>query len=306
MIRQELATRPGRPQAKASGQPWRARGRGRPRGALRAGRDRYRPGPRARGNGLLTPRIEAGERLYREGDVEIGGRVRAGSPSTASTPATCAPSATRRVARPAARAAGGRPRFARAMPSGASRAWTTCRRSRRPRRSCPPPLLAGAAAPGREVEPAGEHAWSRSTCATRSATSPTSQAGNRLQGPDAARRRRRLLQGDDRPARGDRPAARAGRDPRRRGARVHLRRRVADRLGCGFVPARKPASCRGRRSRRCTSSSTAPTACRWHADALGKGSRVIVHDDVLATGGTARAKTELVEQLGGGSWASSS
>ena len=30
-----------------------------------------------------------------------------------------------------------------------------------------------------------------------------------------------------------------------------------------------------------------------------KGTRVIVHDDVLATGGTARAKTELVEQLGG-------
>ena len=36
-----------------------------------------------------------------------------------------------------------------------------------------------------------------------------------------------------------------------------------------------------------------------HADAISKGTRVIVHDDVLATGGTARAKTELVEQLGG-------
>jgi len=36
-----------------------------------------------------------------------------------------------------------------------------------------------------------------------------------------------------------------------------------------------------------------------HADAIGKGARVIVHDDVLATGGTARAKTELVEELGG-------
>ncbi|MEP7225031.1 MAG: adenine phosphoribosyltransferase, partial [Actinomycetota bacterium] len=36
-----------------------------------------------------------------------------------------------------------------------------------------------------------------------------------------------------------------------------------------------------------------------HADAIGKGARVIVHDDVLATGGTAKAKTELVEQLGG-------
>jgi adenine phosphoribosyltransferase len=36
-----------------------------------------------------------------------------------------------------------------------------------------------------------------------------------------------------------------------------------------------------------------------HADAIRPGMRVIVHDDVLATGGTAKAKTELVEQLGG-------
>ena len=36
-----------------------------------------------------------------------------------------------------------------------------------------------------------------------------------------------------------------------------------------------------------------------HADAIGKGARVIIHDDVLATGGTAKAKIELVEKLGG-------
>ena len=36
-----------------------------------------------------------------------------------------------------------------------------------------------------------------------------------------------------------------------------------------------------------------------HVDAIQKGDRVLIHDDVLATGGTAKAVCELVEQLGG-------
>ena len=40
-------------------------------------------------------------------------------------------------------------------------------------------------------------------------------------------------------------------------------------------------------------------ALEIHADAIAPGARVIVLDDVLATGGTARAKVELVERLGG-------
>jgi adenine phosphoribosyltransferase len=36
-----------------------------------------------------------------------------------------------------------------------------------------------------------------------------------------------------------------------------------------------------------------------HADAIASGARVLIHDDLLATGGTARAKIDLVEQLGG-------
>ena len=36
-----------------------------------------------------------------------------------------------------------------------------------------------------------------------------------------------------------------------------------------------------------------------HTDAIQKGDRVLIHDDVLATGGTAKAVCELVEQLGG-------
>jgi adenine phosphoribosyltransferase len=39
-------------------------------------------------------------------------------------------------------------------------------------------------------------------------------------------------------------------------------------------------------------------ALEMHVDALPKGARVLVHDDLLATGGTAKAKIELIEQLG--------
>ena len=53
------------------------------------------------------------------------------------------------------------------------------------------------------------------------------------------------------------------------------------------------------RRARSTRSSTASDSLEVHADAIGTGARVLVHDDVLATGGTAEAKVELVEQLGG-------
>ena len=40
-------------------------------------------------------------------------------------------------------------------------------------------------------------------------------------------------------------------------------------------------------------------ALELHADAITSGARVLIHDDLLATGGTAKAKVDLVEQLGG-------
>ena len=43
----------------------------------------------------------------------------------------------------------------------------------------------------------------------------------------------------------------------------------------------------------------ATDALEVHSDAVAAGARVLVHDDLLATGGTARALCELVEQLGG-------
>ena len=39
-------------------------------------------------------------------------------------------------------------------------------------------------------------------------------------------------------------------------------------------------------------------ALEMHVDAVPKGARVLVHDDLLATGGTAKAKIDLIEQLG--------
>ena len=74
---------------------------------------------------------------------------------------------------------------------------------------------------------------------------------------------------------------------------------LADRLGCGFVPARKPGKLPWDTVEATYDLEYGTDSLQVHADAISKGTRVIVHDDVLATGGTARAKTELVEQLGG-------
>lgn len=73
---------------------------------------------------------------------------------------------------------------------------------------------------------------------------------------------------------------------------------IADRLGVGFVPARKP----GKLPKQTVSAEYALEygldALEVHADALGGGARVLVHDDLLATGGTAAALCELITGLG--------
>jgi adenine phosphoribosyltransferase len=74
---------------------------------------------------------------------------------------------------------------------------------------------------------------------------------------------------------------------------------LADRLGCGFVPARKPGKLPWQTVEATYELEYGTDSLQVHADAMGEGTRVIVHDDVLATGGTAKAKTELVERLGG-------
>jgi adenine phosphoribosyltransferase len=74
---------------------------------------------------------------------------------------------------------------------------------------------------------------------------------------------------------------------------------LADRLGCGFVPARKPGKLPWSTVEATYELEYGTDSLQVHEDAISESARVIVHDDVLATGGTAKAKTELVEQLGG-------
>lgn len=74
---------------------------------------------------------------------------------------------------------------------------------------------------------------------------------------------------------------------------------VARQIGAGFVPARKP----GKLPHDTVSAEYileyGVDALEMHADALAGGARVLVHDDLLATGGTAKALCELVERAGG-------
>jgi len=70
-------------------------------------------------------------------------------------------------------------------------------------------------------------------------------------------------------------------------------------LGCGFVTARKPGKLPWRTVEATYDLEYGTDRLQIHEDAVGAGQRVIVLDDVLATGGTARAKCELVERVGG-------
>ena len=74
---------------------------------------------------------------------------------------------------------------------------------------------------------------------------------------------------------------------------------LACRLGAGFVAARKPGKLPWRTVAAKYALEYGFDSLEVHADAIQKGQRVLIHDDVLATGGTAKATVELVEQLGG-------
>ena len=74
---------------------------------------------------------------------------------------------------------------------------------------------------------------------------------------------------------------------------------VADRLGAGFAPVRKPGKLPSACARESYALEYGTDTLEIHEDAVKPGQRVLIVDDLLATGGTARATAGLVKRLGG-------
>jgi adenine phosphoribosyltransferase len=74
---------------------------------------------------------------------------------------------------------------------------------------------------------------------------------------------------------------------------------LAYHLGTGFVPVRKPRKLPAECASISYDLEYGQDTLEIHRDAIGDGHRVLIADDLLATGGTARAVVDLVEQLGG-------
>lgn len=74
---------------------------------------------------------------------------------------------------------------------------------------------------------------------------------------------------------------------------------LAYHLNAGFVPVRKPKKLPAAKVSVSYDLEYGQDTLEMHRDAVGEGHRVLIVDDLLATGGTAKAVVELVEQLGG-------
>ena len=74
---------------------------------------------------------------------------------------------------------------------------------------------------------------------------------------------------------------------------------VADRIGAGFVPVRKVGKLPSATIRADYALEYGTDSLEMHNDAVERGQKVLIVDDLLATGGTARATVNLVRQLGG-------
>jgi adenine phosphoribosyltransferase len=74
---------------------------------------------------------------------------------------------------------------------------------------------------------------------------------------------------------------------------------LASRLNCGFVPIRKPGKLPAATSRVDYALEYGQDTLEIHTDAVESGQKVLVVDDLLATGGTAKAACQLIERIGG-------
>jgi len=74
---------------------------------------------------------------------------------------------------------------------------------------------------------------------------------------------------------------------------------LADRLGIGFVPARKPGKLPADTVEESYELEYGKATLQIHSDAIKSGQKILILDDLLATGGTLAATAKLVERLGG-------
>ena len=74
---------------------------------------------------------------------------------------------------------------------------------------------------------------------------------------------------------------------------------IADRLGCGFVPLRKKGKLPWKTIGQEYTLEYGVDIIEMHEDAIGKGQRILIVDDLIATGGTAEAAVKLIARSGG-------
>ena len=74
---------------------------------------------------------------------------------------------------------------------------------------------------------------------------------------------------------------------------------LANELNAGFVPVRKPGKLPAEKESQTYQLEYGLDKIEIHKDAISKGDKILIHDDLLATGGTAEAACKLIEKLGG-------